>query len=54
MPAMRVQVVPPWQPHSDEITYKEEEVEEEQKVLGDGDASFPHGCVSESQKTEEN
>jgi len=27
-------------------TYKEEEVEQEQEVLGGGYASFPHDCCS--------
>lgn len=32
--------------HHNPITYKEEEVEEEQKVFGYCDAAFPHGWSS--------
>ncbi len=31
-------------------TYKEEEVEQEQEVLGGGNASFPHDCYSVNKK----
>lgn len=32
------------------VTYKEEEVEDEQEVLGDCGATFPHSCASARQK----